>query len=433
MSFYILSGLYFLLLAFWSLQKRTDSRYADFAALAAFIMIAGLRYQTGYDWVVYENFFHGVSDSSYCYFGPPMEPLFWGLNALIHSLGGNIQILFFIVASFNGIVLYIFCRRFAAPFACVAAICYFWIYLPLHMAALRQSIAVSLFLLAMLAVHSRQFTKAAASGVAAIGFQVTSVMYCPVLWQRPWMLVWKHIVYVVALSFLFALLFKSPAYPILTLIAQADIAYLSGKVDDYLGVVACHSWRKSEIAYFVFNGVLLLVLRKKVTTDPVNCLLLCPLLMMFLAQAIFGDFPVLWTRLQMLAVPCGAVFFARLLCGHSISKADRRMLLIACALVSVLAFGYRLYRPMMQPYFPYQSILSSYFKPHAQNDGYHRTEQMYKMWEAQNRKIEETTGCKGLQQLFLAPDSNNPCKAMTPDAVWKQWRKKFDSTVTQSR
>lgn len=434
MSFYILAGISFWGLALWSLHKRADSRYSDLAALAAFIMIAGLRYQTGYDWLVYENYFHAVEDSNYCYFGPPMEPLFWGLNVLVSLLGGDIQTLFFVVASFNGMILYIFCRRFAAPFACVAAICFCWIYLPLHMAALRQSIAVSLFLLAILTAHSRQFTKAAASAVAAVSFQVTAVLYSPILWQRPWLWVWKRMVYVVALCFLCAFVIKSPAQAILTMIAQADITYLSGKVDDYLLQVACYSWRKSEIAYFIFNGALLLLLRKETIKDPVNCLLLSPLLFTFAAQTVFHDFPVLWSRLQMLAIPCGAVFFARLISNRMLPTAYRNMLLIACICFSALVLGYRLDRPLMQPYFPYQNILSSYFKQYSEDDGRLRTEEMYKTFGENNKKIQEVTGCHIVMPLEVGSIYNpSTCKALTPDAVWKQWHEKFNSPVTQSQ
>lgn len=433
MSFYILVGISFWGLALWSLRTRADSNYADLAALAAFIMIAGLRYQTGYDWLVYENYFHGVADANYCYFGPPMEPLFWGLNVLINLLGGSVQTLFFIVASFNGLILFLFCRRFAAPFAFVAAVCFCWIYLPLHMAALRQSIAVSLFLLAMLAAHSRQFTKAAASAVAAVGFHVTALLYSPILWQRPWRWVWKHIISVVMVFLLGALVISSPAQAILTMIAQADIPYLSGKVDDYLLQVACHSWRKSEIAYFVFNAGLLLLARKRALADSVNCLLLCPLLALFVAQALFNDFPVLWARMQMLAIPCGAVFLARLLCNHTVSRSHEIMLFIACLVFSVLALGYRLNRPLMQPYFPYQNVISSYFNQYSENDGLIRTKAMYKNWGENNKKIEESTGCHIAMATEISSINNaGACRTMAPNAIWKQWHEAFSSSGKQS-
>lgn len=433
MSFYILAGISFWGLALWSLRTRAAARYADIVALAAFIMIAGLRYQTGYDWLVYEHYFHGVVDANYCYFGPPMEPLFWGLNVLISLLGGDVQTLFFIVASFNGLILYLFCRRFTAPFAFVAAICFCWIYLPLHMAALRQSIAVSLFLLAMLALHSRRFTSAGVSAVAAIGFQVTALLYSPVLWQRPWRWVWKHMVYVVALCFLCALVIHSPTQAILTMITQADIPYLSGKVDDYLNQVAYHSWRKSEIAYFVFNAGLILLARKRALADPVNCLLLCPLLALFVAQALFNDFTVLWARMQMLAIPCGAVFLARLLCNHTVSKSHKTMLLIACICFSALALGYRLNRPLMQPYFPYQNVIASHFNQYSEDDGLIRTKKMYKTWEENNKKVQDSTGCHIAMVTEISSINNAcACRTMAPNAIWQQWHEAFSSSGKQS-
>ena len=99
----------------------------DCVALAIFILIAGQRFETGNDWLVYRNHYadlqrfgifdiatNGISE---------FEP-FYVITAWIFGVFFDFQEFLLVVALFNGVVLYWFVRKWRANFSGVVAIYY---------------------------------------------------------------------------------------------------------------------------------------------------------------------------------------------------------------------------------------------------------------------------------------------------------------------
>ncbi len=428
MYFYIIAAGMFWILAASALCAPKRAIYLHTAAFLLFVAIAGLRYQTGYDWLVYENYIHGVNDPSLCYMGPPMEPLFWLLSALAGITPDATQTLFFLTACFNGIALYLFCRRFAAPFAFVAAIYFCWIYLPLQMAMVRQSIAISFVMLALIALRGAQAKKAAAWTVAALGFQVSAVLFLPLLWQRPWHWVWKHLNIILALLLVFAACVPSPSKLLLNYIAQADLFYISDKLTSYLSPASFVSRSASQIGYLIFNAGFLWMARNKMRLEEDDRFLLYPLILMIVPEAICHDFVYIWGRVQTLAVPCQAVFVCRMFMRTNLTIQKKAVILGICFSLSGAALLYRIHRPFMEPYFPYYNVIQAHYDYTLSDIGKTRMDATYKSMIEHYATIEKNANYHPKLSSVLKTSELQPkgvsgpnCTVKTPYSIWKQW------------
>ena len=135
-------------------DKLSSQIFADIAALIL-IGIAGLRYETGGDWDTYAKLFASFPPFSRLIGNPAefaeihVEEGFVLLCALVKSLGGTIQHLFFVITAIN--ILLITC---ALPkytkFPVVALLCYYGLlYFQLEMIYIRQATAVALCFFAL--------------------------------------------------------------------------------------------------------------------------------------------------------------------------------------------------------------------------------------------------------------------------------------------
>ena len=126
------------------------------------IGIAGLRYETGGDWDVYTRLFLKFPDLESLRYNPLLihnkhaEEGFILLCAIIKSLGGTIQTLFFVVTAFNITLIASVLPKYT-KYPVLALLCYYCIlYFNLEMIFIRQAIAVFL----RLAVYQRPQTPA---------------------------------------------------------------------------------------------------------------------------------------------------------------------------------------------------------------------------------------------------------------------------------
>ena len=151
MIFYLTIASLFWLLAILPQRFKT---IADCAAFLMFFGVAGLRQNTGFDWIVYEQYFLAVA-GKHCYTGPQFEPIFWLLSAPLTLISSDVSILFLTISLTNTAILFWFCRRFCGSFALPAALVFCWVYLALEMSVLRQSLAVSALTMALAFLFTR--------------------------------------------------------------------------------------------------------------------------------------------------------------------------------------------------------------------------------------------------------------------------------------
>lgn len=354
MSFYFIIAALLWALAFASLHSNAR-RYADILALVIFIAVAGLRQHTGYDWMLYEDYFHAIG-GHHCYRGPVFEPLYWLINAPLAVITTQVWTVFLLIAALNGAAFLYFCRVFAVGFALPAALYFCWIYLPLQMGVLRQSLAVSAFLIAISALEQQRRARAGGSAVIGIGFQFSALMYLPALLPGLLQRMWKYTPWIVGVLLVSLVLLPSPARTLFMALAAADLPVISDKLRLY-NEQSFSRLSTGALGYLLLNAAFVLGLwwRRRNGLSRSEALLLMPLTLMLVLQTLMADLPILWNRLQYLAIPCQAVLIARLLGSWRYRAIAMAMLLV----LSMAALVHSLRHPMMRPYYPYLHLFSA--------------------------------------------------------------------------
>ena len=149
------------------------------------IGIAGLRYETGGDWDSYTELFGMYPPFSHL-IGRPVELLeqqteegFTLLCALVKSLGGTVQHLFFVVTTIN-ITLITSALRKYTKYPVVGLLCYYGIlYFNLEMIYIRQATAVALCFFALQYLQKHEIWKYMLVIVLACTFHRVAVLMIP--------------------------------------------------------------------------------------------------------------------------------------------------------------------------------------------------------------------------------------------------------------
>lgn len=185
--FYLICFVILLVLAILNVQMHDRLSNQLLSGLAALLLIgiAGLRYETGGDWDTYAQLFREFPDFSRL-IGHPKELMaqqveegFVLLNALIKSLGGTVQHLFFVVTAVNLTLITCALQRYT-KYPVVALLCYYGIlYFQLEMIYIRQATAVALCFFALQYIHSRKIWKYMLIIVLACTFHRVAALMIP--------------------------------------------------------------------------------------------------------------------------------------------------------------------------------------------------------------------------------------------------------------
>ena len=163
MFYLICFGILFLLavLNLYVHDKLGNQVFSGIAALML-IGIAGLRYETGGDWDTYAELFGTFPTFSRLIGHPvelirqPVEEGFTLLCALIKSLGGTVQHLFFVVTTINILLITSALQKYT-KYPVLALLCYYGLlYFQLEMIYIRQATAVALCFFALQYIRPRK-------------------------------------------------------------------------------------------------------------------------------------------------------------------------------------------------------------------------------------------------------------------------------------
>ncbi len=163
MFYLICFGILFLL-AVLNLHIHDKLGNQVFSGIAALLLIgiAGLRYETGGDWDTYAELFGTFPTFSRLIGHPvelirqPVEEGFTLLCALIKSLGGTVQHLFFVVTTINILLITSALQKYT-KYPVVALLCYYGLlYFQLEMIYIRQATAVALCFFALQYIRPRK-------------------------------------------------------------------------------------------------------------------------------------------------------------------------------------------------------------------------------------------------------------------------------------
>ena len=185
--FYLICFGILLVLAVLNVQMHDKLSTQILSGLSALLLIgiAGLRYETGGDWDAYTELFAMFPPFSRLIGHPveliqqPVEEGFTLLCALIKSLGGTVQHLFFVVTTVN--ILLITC---ALPkytkYPVVALLCYYGIlYFQLEMIYIRQATAVALCFFALQFIRPKKFVPYLLLVLIACTFHRVAILMLP--------------------------------------------------------------------------------------------------------------------------------------------------------------------------------------------------------------------------------------------------------------
>lgn len=382
MAPYIIVALVYWLFAFTEIQHNRSARYLGAIGGCIFVIFAGLRFETGCDWMAYERYFHEIPDIGSLILGSEgfpqfgrMEPLFGLLNSILKFSGLNFQSLLFIVAVFNGLVLFSFLRRYSIhPMLCVA-VYYCWSYLPLQMACIRQSIAYSFVILGIQALLTRKTIS------YYIWILIGSGFHCVVL---PFLIVGPIIQKHINDRILFGLLGGGIlvylcnidcVYPMISILRSFFGGSIAERIE-YYSLFADSEKTMGAMGYLAINIVFVAFYRnwleKRGGGDKVDSVCLNLIIILVLMQLYFSNIPIFWHRFRYIGVIGQACGFSRMLANFNIGN---RLFGFCTAMIpSSIILSVYLSSCTAQVYVPYQSYIT-YVVTGDQGDGLERSEQ----------------------------------------------------------
>lgn len=387
MIFYLGVGILLWAIAIPGLFMKTNTGISFFVAMIIFWLICAFRFETGFDWVVYEQYFDAIEKSGFMDFPQDvvsMEPLYYLLNYLVSRVG-DFQLLLFIVGSFNTYCACRFFYRFDSRVSVGLAFVFCWVFFPLEMGTIRQSIAVSIMLLSMESFVFGSPKKSFVGFLIAMGFQYSSLMYAPLFFLRAIRYVIKHAWVYIAICLLFYSVGIGAGQIALNFGTAANIPFVSEKLAIYAEIG--FSQRSIAGAGYLLLNCMLLGLTKLYIKEVGRreLVVIGALICLIGAQSFLFDFALLWNRIQYLAC------FAQVIIICDILKQMRRPArvlvvsgVITCSLSSLLFF---VYSSSVMPFAPYQSYIE-YILSDDKGSGRQRAEQYYEDFDAANKVSE---------------------------------------------
>lgn len=156
-----------------------DNKFYAFALFSLGIF-SGLRFQVGYDWQAYKEFFEEIKLADLIQLGGKyqFESGYYFLNYLVKLLGGSYSVVFLSASLFLSFALYKFTKHYLINNFYLLTIYLGYSFLLLNFALVRQSIAVGFFILGCNYYICHQ-NKIKSLLIASIGilFQVSSLIY----------------------------------------------------------------------------------------------------------------------------------------------------------------------------------------------------------------------------------------------------------------
>ncbi|WP_460158347.1 EpsG family protein [Pseudomonas sp. S3_E11] len=384
MFFYIGVGFLLWVITIPGLFVSSKTGISFFLALIVFWFICSFRFETGFDWVVYEQYFNAIESSDFLEFPQDvvsMEPLFYLANYLVSRVAG-FQLFLFLVGTFNTYCACRFFRRFDSRVSLGFAFVFCWVYFPLEMGTIRQSIAVSIMLLSMESFVFGKTKKALVGFLIAMGFQYSVLMYSPIFFIRGIRFLIKYVWVYIFVCLLFYGIGIGFGQIAVALGSVANVPFVSEK----LAIYADLGFSARTIAgggYLVLNCMLLGLAKLTIKNmGRRELLLLGSLVCLIGAQSFLFDFALIWNRIQYLACFAQAVIIYDVL---KLLRAPARALVVSSvAIFSLSSLLFFVSAGSATPFIPYNSFVE-YALTQERGDGRERAQQYYEDFNAANK------------------------------------------------
>lgn len=377
MLFYVTISLFLWVLATVSSVEESQTNFMSYCCAVCFVLVAGLRFQVGYDWPVYERVFDNTNElwmaisiwdiSPEGSSAPKMDFLFELLNSVVKTAGLSFQFLLFVIAFVNAFVILHVCKRFSLnPSICFAL--YFGLaYLGAQMIVIRTALASSFILLALISRIESKQGRAAFFALIAMGIHFSTIMFLPFLLspKRRFSFIWVLLLLIPWLFFkdsvdVFMLLFEA--------FNGASDSFAIEKLSYYGEGTAAYvdSVSFGTLMYISINLIMLWIIHEQIETASnntqeflVNVTAFNLTVFILIALVGFYQLPSLWNRIQPVALVMQSIVLANLV---SKSKLQVRMIAIfALCIVSTVTLTYQLSKESASEFIPYKTVASFLF------------------------------------------------------------------------
>jgi len=139
-------------------------KYVIIFLTAMFVLVAGLRYETGVDWLVYTNMFRDTPAIDQITDSIGRSEIFSSVDygyclfiSLVKYLGGSIQVVFLIISFASSLFLYKSLKTYSDGRVISMLLYFSLIFFILDMSGLRQGFALSIFFYALRYIQKREF------------------------------------------------------------------------------------------------------------------------------------------------------------------------------------------------------------------------------------------------------------------------------------
>jgi hypothetical protein len=327
-----------------------------------FVLVAGLRFETGWDWITYESYFNGL-DYLVNKEGSTLK-MELGFNLLIFmvkGLGGGFQGFLFVVSLLTSVFLTtFFFKTVGSRIAFCLAVFYSFLYLALNMTMMRQALSCAIECASIFFLMRQQVFYAVFFWILACLIHTSSIVFggvfLYVMMRCPSFMIIK--IYIICsvvgvFSFLFEFGFFSF---LLSLFENVKLGFITDKISIYLSQDLHGSpslgglfYLFLNVAFGIYHQIRFFSNSYYFRVETFFLLLTC------IAMGFFLDFAILWSRLQFLSVVIVCVALSRVMEDDQTQK--KAMIFVLSLVVSVAVHVYQLGRPKMDVFFPYYSIV----------------------------------------------------------------------------
>lgn len=385
MVFYLTVAVIFFLIDFinhYSIEPA--KKIFNYLSLFLFVLIAGTRFETGYDWQAYTNVYENTPSllevlflhKSTILYGE-MEPLFIFSNALLKSFSDNVSLLFFMTAFFNGVVIYKVSLKLKANPSFIFSIYFCIAYLTGQMTLLRQSIASSLLLITIVALIENKASKALLFVIFGVGFQVSILIFTPIILLKKYKPNIFFLTSFIIVCLVVVLFIDDAVLTIMSSLLVLTSGNIAIKLLEYIEigqfVSSTGSWLYLIINLLVLQTAYIMGVKRNWTIE-FRIYFYSTLLMIFGLTILAGQ-PIFWNRIQLVVVPLQGMLLFKF--SQTLSAYKKIFFLILIYAVCIIIFVYSLNKDNMSPFIPYQSIIEHTYS-NDRGDGAHRLESTIK-------------------------------------------------------
>ncbi|WP_426595920.1 EpsG family protein [Pectobacterium brasiliense] len=177
--YFLFPFLYIFLLSVVEFFYNIKGRFFYFFIVFLLVLIAGLRYETGFDYQQYVSIYYAIIGNSLSFLSitSPVEIGYGFVNYLIYRVGGD-YLFVFIIMAFLGIALKAYCFKRISPYPFLSLLFYYQsLYFSSDFAQIRQSVALSLVFFSFFFITKRKLIPFLITIFLASSFHVTALVF----------------------------------------------------------------------------------------------------------------------------------------------------------------------------------------------------------------------------------------------------------------